>query len=72
MDSEEIVVNNQSNKKTFLEVLNMVYGVTLMLGPLALPVAILARNVEYRWVPFVATPVFILTMLIRRRLSKET
>jgi hypothetical protein len=55
---------------TVREILEVIYGVSLMLGPLILPIALLVKDVEGRWISFVATPIFVVVFLIKKKLKQ--
>jgi len=60
-----------SGEDIFSEIIEVTYGITLMLGPLTLPIALLATDVQGRWISFVATPIFVITFLIKKKRTQS-
>jgi len=66
MDSKRGYMDN--NRSTMIRVLDGIYGVSFILGPLALPfVLLLGKNVEDRWISFVFSVIFIIVLIIKRK-----
>lgn len=63
--------NNHGEANIPLMALEFINGIALLLGPITLPVAVLAKDMEYRWIPFAMTFIYITTLLAKRRLKVD-
>lgn len=59
------------NNGLLLKILDVIYGISFMLGPLTLPVALFVKDVDNRWISFVACPIFVITLIIRKRSASK-
>jgi hypothetical protein len=61
---------SHDNRSITLRILDGIYGVSFMLGPLALPFGLLmGKNVDDLWISFAALAVFIIVLIIKRKLE---
>jgi hypothetical protein len=65
-------MDKEVGKGKYLSILvDVIYATSLMLGPITLPVALFVNDVENRWVSFVATPIFLLSLLTKRWMANS-